>query len=152
VTSNQTSASPGWRLATPFMKAFRPAMVLAGALLAGGICGCACKRDAAMKLATDSAYASAFLGVTDAFEPLRELRSGDTNEAIEVLENRLDRGIIELSAVLPEETDQEKRAAYIRVLNKVRDYRAQHPWKSTISPEVDKDVAKALANIPAEGP
>jgi hypothetical protein len=112
--------------------------------------GCACRRDAAMQLATKATYANAFLGVTETLEPLRDLRAGNTNGAIEVLENRLDEGIIELSAILPEQRDEKKRAAYVRTLMTVRDYRATHPWRSTISSELEQNVAKALANIPEE--
>jgi hypothetical protein len=112
-------------------------------------CGCACRHDAAMQLSTQAAYAHAFLSAGDPFEILRDLRAGDTTNAIETLENRLDGGIIELSAALPEQRDQKKRAAYVRLLKKVRDYRAAHPWKSA-SPEVQGAVAKALAEIPDE--
>jgi hypothetical protein len=103
-----------------------------------------------MQLSTQAAYADALLGVAEPFEVLRDLRAGDTTNAIETLENRLDGGIIGLSAVLPEQRDPKKRAAYVRLLRNVRDYRAAHPWKSA-SPEVQEAVANALAGIPNEG-
>ena len=102
-----------------------------------------------MKLFTQAAYADAFLSVAHPFETLRDLRAGDTTNAIETLENRLDVGIVQLRALVPEQRDQKKRAAYVRMLKKVRDYRAAHPWKSA-SPEVQGAVAKALEEIPDE--
>ncbi len=131
------------------MKAANLATLVIGAL-AYGACGCACRHDAALQLATQAAYADAFLRVAEPFETLGDLREGNTNNAIEVLENRLDGGIIGLSSALPEQSDPKKRAAYVRLLKRVRDYRAAHPWKSD-SPEVQEAVAKALAGIPDGG-
>ena len=102
-----------------------------------------------MQLSTQATCADAFLSAAEPFETLRDLRAGNPAHAIETLESRLDGGIIMLSAVLPEERDQKMRAAYVRLLKKVRDYRAAHPWKSD-SPEVQEAVAKALAEIPDE--
>ena len=102
-----------------------------------------------MQLSTQAAYADALLGVAEPFEVLRYLRAGDTNSAVETLENRLDVGVILLSAVVPEQKDAKKRAAYVRLLKKARDYRAAHPWKSS-SPEIQEAVARALAEVPDE--
>src|SRR4051794_37079836 len=100
-----------------------------------------------MQLFTQATYAGAFQDVAQPFGTLRDLRAGNTNKAIEDLENRLDVGIIMLSSVLEEQSDQKKRAAYVRLLIKLRDYRAVHPWTSDLM-EAREAVEDALANIP----
>jgi hypothetical protein len=77
------------------------------------------------------------------------MRSGNTNEALKQMESRLDDEIIALSALVPEQADPKKQAGYIRALKRVREYRAAHPWKSD-SPEVNQEVAEALASIPEQ--
>jgi len=82
----------------------------------------------------------------NAYHPLKALRAGDTNEAIDLLETDLDGAIIQLSAVLREQKDEKMKAAYVIALTRVRDYRAMYPRKSG-SEEVDKGVAEALSDF-----
>jgi hypothetical protein len=101
------------------------------------------------KWATSFAAAQTLPNLGDAYRALQALRTGDTNEAIEMLEFRLDGEIVVLSALASEETDAKMRASYVRALTRVRDYRAAHPRK-TDSLEIDQGVADALASASKE--
>jgi len=83
----------------------------------------------------------------EAYTVLQAIRSGDTNEAIELLESRLDLEVVIASSLVDEQTNQKNRAAYVRLLKKVRDYRIAHPRK-TGSAQLDQSVEEALSSIP----
>jgi hypothetical protein len=70
---------------------------------------------------------------------LQALRSGHTNEAISLLETRLDGALIGYD-VLPHTPAMDKLVRY------AKDYREQYPHKSS-SPDVDTGVARAFNSV-----
>jgi hypothetical protein len=131
------------------MKTFRTALLVVVGLVIGATAGWFAAVHQYSKWATSFATADTLPNLGDAYRALQSLRTGDTNEAIEMLEFRLDSEIIALSALASEETDAKKRAGYIRALTRVRDYRAAHPRK-TDTPEIDQGVAEAFAWVSRE--
>jgi hypothetical protein len=105
-----------------------------------GLVGCA--------TAHSSAPANALSEAGESYDALKALRSGNTNEAIELLESRLDIQTIKLRGLATSEPDTKKRAAHLRALYRIREYRSKFPRK-TDSPELDKSVAEALSSAPA---
>lgn len=78
---------------------------------------------------------------------LTQLRAGKTNDAVDILEVTMDGNIIGLGAFVRDLPPDEHRAAEMKLLATVRDYRAAHPWHSQESPDVDKGVAEAFALV-----
>jgi len=131
------------------MKASRAiSLILVGFLIGAAVSWFAVRYQYS-KWATSFAASDTLPNLSDAYRTLEALRTGDTNEAIEMLEVRLDFEIIALSALASEETDAEKRGGYIRALAHIRDYRAAHPRK-TDSPDIDQGVADALGSVAKE--
>jgi len=70
---------------------------------------------------------------------LTDLRSGKTNEAIKLLETRLDGSVMTFSY------DHDPK--YYKLLNGVKEYRSKYPHKSG-SPVIDAAVARAFDFLP----
>ena len=82
----------------------------------------------------------------DAYAALQAIRNGNTNEAIELLETRLDNEVLIARLLVEEQNNQTNRAAYIRLLKKVREYRTAHPRKIGTM-EIDQSVGEALTSL-----
>jgi hypothetical protein len=74
---------------------------------------------------------------------LKRLRAGNTTNAVELLEIKLDGDLIGLGAMLTDPRELKSDPQYIKTLQMVRDYRTQFPRKSS-SPEVDAGADKAF--------
>lgn len=75
---------------------------------------------------------------------LVRLRSGDSAEAIDLLEAKLDGDLIGLGSSLDRLPPSRREASAVKMLRLAGDYRRQFPRRSSL-PEVDAAVAKALA-------
>lgn len=78
---------------------------------------------------------------------LVELRAGKTNEAAETLETLMDDDILGYGSFVRDMPTDEHRAADMKLLATVRDYRAAYPWKAAGYPDIDKGVADVFALI-----
>jgi glucose dehydrogenase len=74
---------------------------------------------------------------------LKRLRAGNTTNAVELLEIKLDGDLIGLGAMLADPREFKRDPQYIKTIQMVRDYRTQFPRKSG-SPEVDAGADKAF--------
>jgi hypothetical protein len=121
------------------MKRFSFVLWLVVGLIIGGAAGWFAAGRYYSRWVEQFVSAGALPELGDAYHPLKALRAGDTNEAIDLLETQLDGAIIQLSAIVPEEKDEKMKAAYIRALTRVRDYRTAYPRKSGLA-ELDAEV------------
>jgi hypothetical protein len=128
------------------MKRFAFLLWLAVGLVIGGSAGWFLAGRHCSRWAERLVKAGALPELGNAYHPLQALRSGRTNEAIDLLEGQLDGAIIQLSFIVPQEKDEKMKAAYARALTRVRNYRATFPYKSG-SVEVDEGVAAALSSF-----
>lgn len=135
-----------WRVFLSRMKRFSFVLWLLIGLIVGGAAGWFITGRHYSRWAEAFASAGALPELGNAYHPLKALRAGDTNEAIDLLESQLDGAIMYLSAVLSQEKDEKMKAAYGRALTRVRDYRATYPRKSG-SAELDEGVAEALSAV-----
>jgi hypothetical protein len=81
-------------------------------------------------------------GATDASFDVRlltALRSGKTNDAIELLETRLDGAVMTFS--------YDRDTKYDKLLERAKEYRSKYPHKSG-TPEIDAAVARAFDSLP----
>jgi hypothetical protein len=78
---------------------------------------------------------------------LVQLRAGKTNEAVETLETLMDGDILGFGSFLRAAPFNEQRAADIKLLTTVRDYRAKHPWKSAGYPAIDEAVTEVFSSV-----
>lgn len=78
---------------------------------------------------------------------LVQLRAGKTNEAATTLETSMDGDILFFGSYIRDVRPEDRRAEDTKLLMKVRDYRAAHPWKSAGYPEIDKGVAEVFALV-----
>jgi hypothetical protein len=78
---------------------------------------------------------------------LSQLRAGNTNQAVETLEIEMNGDILTFGSFLRDMPADEHRAADMKLLAAVRDYRAVHPWKTADYPDVDKAVAEVFALV-----
>ena len=86
----------------------------------------------------------AVVGAGDRLAALHALRTGDTNQVAECLEVQLDSQIMALGAMLRNVPVASRPAEAVRLLARLRDYRAVHPRK-TGRPEFDNGVAAVLS-------
>jgi hypothetical protein len=70
---------------------------------------------------------------------LTALRSGKTNEAVELMETRLD------SAVMSFDYDRDSK--YDKLLERAKEYRSRYPRKSRF-PEIDTAIARVFGSLP----
>src|SRR5882724_10735711 len=78
---------------------------------------------------------------------LVQLRAGKTNEAAETLETLMDGDILGFGSFVRDVRPDEHRAADMKLLTTVRDYRAAHPWKAAGYPDIDKGVAEVFSLV-----
>ncbi len=74
---------------------------------------------------------------------LKRLRAGDSTNAVELLEIKLDGALIGLGAFLPNIPEARRDPLHIKVVRTARDYRAQFP-RTNDSPEIAEGVAHAF--------
>jgi hypothetical protein len=86
-------------------------------------------------------YLTAEASVTT--ETLKRLRAGNTTNAVELLELRLDGDLMGLGSFLDDPRELKNDPTYIKTLQTVKDYRTQFPRKSP-SPEVDAGADKVF--------
>ncbi len=72
---------------------------------------------------------------------LQRLRDGNSREAIDLLESRLDGSLIALSASLNAMPRAKRPPQSLELLRQVRDYRERYP-RHTENPDIDKQVAQ----------
>ena len=86
---------------------------------------------------------------------LQALRSGETNQAAELLEGQLDAQVILLGTLLAAQPVAQRPATEFQLLTQIRDYRRTHPRQSA-QPATDQTVAgflnwtNALAALPGK--
>lgn len=78
---------------------------------------------------------------------LVELRTGKTNEAAKTLETLMDGDILAFGSFVRDAPPDEHRAADMKLLATVRDYRTAHPWQAAGYPDIDKGVAGIFALV-----
>jgi len=74
---------------------------------------------------------------------LKRLRAGDSTNAVELLEIKLDGALVGLGAFLPEIPEARRDPLHIKVIRTARDYRAQFP-RTNDSPEIAEAIAQAF--------
>jgi hypothetical protein len=74
---------------------------------------------------------------------LKRLRTGNTTNAVDCLESKLDGNLIILKPFLVDPHEFKRNPSNIKVLQMVRDYRTQFPHKSRFL-DFDKAVAKTF--------
>ena len=74
---------------------------------------------------------------------LDSLRSGKTNEALQLLETQLDGGLATFGVSSAEKRDPQ----YDQILMRAREYRSRYPHTSS-SPEIEAMVARAFESLP----
>ena len=74
---------------------------------------------------------------------LRSIRAGDTNKAVDRLEEQLDREVLSLADICRECQRPDVDRFPFEALGRARDYRVQFP-RATTSPVIDGAVARAL--------
>ena len=74
---------------------------------------------------------------------LQALRSGETNQAVELLESELDAQVVLLGTLLAAQPATERPAAEFQLLTQIRDYRRAHP-RQFAQPVTDQKVAGFL--------
>jgi len=74
---------------------------------------------------------------------LQALRTGETNQAAELLESQLDAQVILLGTLLAAQPTAQRPAAEFQLLTQIRDYRHAHPRHSA-QPATDQKVAGFL--------
>jgi hypothetical protein len=79
---------------------------------------------------------------------LKELRAGNTTNAIEILETRLDCALMEFGSIFTDPREMKLDPMYIKTLQRARDYRIQFPHKSGL-PAVDEATAKTFGLLDA---
>jgi hypothetical protein len=80
---------------------------------------------------------------------LKQLRAGNTTNAVEILEMKLDEDLMTLGSFLDNPRDLKSDPHYIKTLQMARDYRIQFPHNSS-SPLVDEATAKAFGLLDAQ--
>jgi hypothetical protein len=83
---------------------------------------------------------------------LTQLRAGKTSEAAMTLEMLMDGDILGFGSFVREMPPDEHRAADMKLLATVRDYRVAHPWKAADYPDIDKGVAEVFTLVSTNNP
>jgi hypothetical protein len=122
------------------MKTVRPWSFLIIALLIGWVGGSFLSDNYYKKWIKNYMTRNALVGVSDRFAALNMLRAGETNRAAELLESQMDSEVIVLGAMIQDVPAAQRPADDIRLLTRLRDYRAAYPRK-TSRPEIDQTVA-----------
>jgi hypothetical protein len=84
-----------------------------------------------------------FVGISDRFMVLRALRAGDTNEAIDTLEEQMNGQILGFAGMRKDVPLAKLKPADIRLITRVRDYRVVHPYSE--DPQLDPVIASILS-------
>lgn len=126
------------------MKRMRPLLIVLLTLLAGWAIGSYGSDHYYDKWIKRYLARNAHNGVSDRLTTLNALRTGDTNQAAELLESQLDVQIMALGAILQETPAAQRPAADLQLLNQLRDYRAAHP-RQTSQTKIDQKVAGVLS-------
>jgi hypothetical protein len=74
---------------------------------------------------------------------LDSVRSGHTNDAIKMLETRLDGGLMTFGTLSVNPRDSK----YDKILKMAKDYRAKHPHTTGV-PEIDTGVSRVFDSLP----
>ena len=126
------------------MKKIRPLLFLILALLAGWGIGSYTSDHFYNQWIQRYLTRNALDGVSDRLATLNALRAGDTNQVMELLESQLDGQLVALGATMQGPPAAQRPAAEVKLLARLRDYRAVHPRK-TSRPEIDQKVAGVLS-------
>lgn len=78
---------------------------------------------------------------------LIQLRASKTNEAAGTLETLMDGDILAFGSFVRDVPPDDHRAADMKLLTRVRDYRAANPWKAAGYPDIDTGVAEVFALV-----
>lgn len=74
---------------------------------------------------------------------LNDLRSGHTNDAVQLLETRLDGALLTFSAP----TNSPRDPKHDKILKVAKDYRTKHPHTAGV-PEIDTGVSQTFDSLP----
>ena len=85
------------------------------------------------------AGAEEFVVASSAFSALRALRAGDTNRAIEGLEEEMDLRLMGLGSLIQAQLPATRRPVDLRLIARIGQYRAAWPRK-TQNPEMDQYI------------
>ncbi len=89
---------------------------------------------------TDSSIA----GIGERYAVLQVLRTGDTNKAIDALEEEMNGEVLQFAAMKRGVLVAKLKPSEVRLITRVRDYRAAHPYSSGDT-EIDRFVASVLS-------
>jgi hypothetical protein len=94
---------------------------------------------------TLSAADSLNFSISENLEILESLRKGNTNEAYELLEERVDAEIVGFVGNYRQLPASARGQTTLKVLERARDYRVDHPFKSPqLYPNINAQVAEAF--------
>jgi hypothetical protein len=113
------------------------------ALLIGLAVGCGLTAYFALKWADSYMTDASFVGVSDRYQVLQALRTGDTNSAINSLELQMNGQILAFAGMKQGIPIAKLKPSDIKLISRVRDYRAMYPYKE--STEIDPTVASILS-------
>ena len=125
------------------MKRLRSILLTLLVFVIGLVVGCALSAYFGFKWADTYMTNSSFVGVGDRYVVLQALRAGDTNQAIDALEQQMDGQILQFAAMKLDVPLAKLKPSDVRLITRVRDYRAAHPYREDL--EVDRAVASILS-------
>ena len=86
---------------------------------------------------------SSFVGISDRYEVLQALRAGETNKAIDALEEQMGGQILEFAGIRKDTPVAKLRPSDVRLITRVKDYRTIHPYSE--DPKLDPVIASILS-------
>ena len=126
------------------MKTVRPILFVILALLAGWVIGLYTTDHYYEKWIRHYQMKKTMDGIGDRFAALNAVRAGDTNGTVELLESQMDGQIMVLGAMLQDLQVDQLSPWNIRLMTRLRDYRAAYPRK-TNSLEIKQIIMGALS-------
>ena len=129
------------------MKKYLPILIPFLTLIGGLVAGLFISSHFYNKWIENYMTSDTFVALSDRYSVLHALRAGDTNEVVDLLETQMTGDILSFGGMRRDVPADKRRPADIRLLTRVQEYRAAHPWKTTDYPDVDKGVADVFSLV-----
>jgi len=126
------------------MKRLRSIWVPILMFVVGLIIGCGVTAYLGFRQADSYMTDSSLGGVGIKCNLLQLLQDGDTNKVIQSLEGEMDADILQYAAMKRKVPVHKLEPSVVRLITRVRDYRAAHPYSSG-DPRIDRFVASILS-------
>lgn len=126
------------------MSKLRFASMLLAVLIAGFFAGLSAASVYWIRRVATDMTSTEFGAVSDTFVVLKALRGGDTNQAINSLEDQLDGHLLAFGTQIWEVPAAKRRPEHTRLIARIRDYRTAFPRKSD-SPELEQFIGHILS-------